>query len=176
MKRYSLYASMVVIGMIWSGGSLFAADAKASKSSLFESPSAKEILAKDKLLPATKHSMPQGCVKSDDKSIKLGKILFNDYNNKNHKFKEFPDKKEFGNCIACHKIEKGEGYGNVGPDLSGYRKHFVESGVRTHEWIYQKIADPRIDDLATQMTINKTNKLLNEEEICNIMSYMLADK
>lgn len=173
MKRYSLCASIAMVGMFLGAAHLSAAE---SKSSLFESPDAKEILAKDKLLPATKYTMPQGCVKSDEESIKLGKILFSDYNNKNHKFKEFPDGKEFGNCIACHQIEKGNGYGNIGPDLSGYRKHFVESGVRSHEWIYQKIADSRIDNPNTQMTINQTNKLLNEQEICNIMSYMLADK
>ena len=158
MKRYSLYASIAVMGMFCCTAHLCAAE---NKLSLFESPDAKEILAKDKLLPATKHAMPQGCVKSDEESIKLGKILFNDYNNKNHKFKEFPDEKEFGNCIACHQIEKGNGYGNIGPDLSGYRKNFVESGVRTHEWIYQKIADPRVDTPNTQMRRNEKNEWMN---------------
>lgn len=177
MKKHGFYVSMLTIGVMLIGGySAVAADTKTSASPLFESSDAKSIIAKDALASAAKHSMPNGCVSNDPKSIQLGKILFNDYNNKNHKFKEFPDKKEFGNCVACHNIEGASGYGNIGPDLTGYRKHFIESGVRTQEWAYQKIADPRVDDPATKMTINKTNGLLNEQEICNIMSYMLADK
>lgn len=146
------------------------------KVSLFESPDAKAILVKDALKPPQKHQMPAGCITNDAKSIELGRILFNDYSNKGHKFKQFADGKEFGNCVACHNIEKGAGYGNVGPDLTAYRKNFVDSKARNHEWIFEKIADPRIDNPKTQMTINKTNGLLSDREICDIMSYLLSDK
>lgn len=178
MKKHALIVSAFAVGAMWIGGCAELPEAKtaAPTPSLFESPNASAIIAKDLLAPATKHTMPQGCVSNNPETIKLGKILFNDYSNKNHKFKEFPDGKDFGNCVACHNVEKGVGYGNVGPDLSAYRKNFVESGVRNHEWIYQKIADPRIDNPNTQMTINKTNGLLNEQEVCQVMSYLLADK
>lgn len=166
MKKSMLCA--LVLGSICVGG--------LHAGSLYESPDAKKIIAKDSLAAPQKFTMPKSCVKNDAKTIQLGKILFNDYNNKNHKFKEFADGKEFGNCVACHNIENADGYGNIGPDLTKYNELFVKSGIRTHEWIYQKIADSRIDNPHTQMTINKTNGLLNDEEICQVLSYVLADK
>lgn len=176
MKKNRRTLSMVALGVMFFGSCLHAADKNPSNTALFESPDAKAIVAKDKLLPAMQHAMPQGCVTNDAKSIELGKILFNDYGNKNHKFKQFPDKKDFGNCVACHNIEGANGYGNIGPDLSAYNDNFILTGIRTHEWIYQKIADARVDNPLTGMTINKTNALLNEQEICHIMSYMLSKK
>lgn len=133
------------------------------------------ILQKDKLKPATKFEMPNGCVSVDAKAIENGRILFNYLSNDSGKFG--PDtKKQFGNCIACHEIEKGDGYGNIGPSLKEYNKNYIKSGARTHAWVYQKIADPRIDNPDSVMTVNLTTKLLSEREICDIVSYIVSDK
>lgn len=150
--------------------------AESTQGALFESPEAHSIIAKDALPAATKFSMPQGCVSKNPKDIHLGKIMFNDFGNKNHKYKEFPKGKSFGNCVACHNIENADGHGNIGPDLTQYNEVFVKTGARTPEWIFQKRADPRIDNPDTLMTINKTNSLLSTQEICQIISYLVADK
>ncbi|MDY0121245.1 MAG: sulfur oxidation c-type cytochrome SoxX [Sulfurimonas sp.] len=172
MRKTVLCVSALVLGTISMGG----LHASSVKGTLYESPDAKEIIKKDSLPAATKFTMPKGCVTKNPKDIHLGKILFNDFGNKNHKFKEFPNKKSFGNCVACHNIEQADGHGNIGPDLTQYRQNFVASGARDHQWIFQKIADPRIDNEHTLMTINKTNNLLNDKEICQIISYIVADK
>ena len=133
------------------------------------------ILLKDALKPPTKYVMPAGCVSADSKAVENGKILFNNLNNASGKFG--PDtKKLYGNCIACHEIENGEGYGNIGPSLKDYNTNFIKSGARSYEWVYQKIADARIANPETVMTINLTSGLLNEREVCDLMSYVVSQK
>jgi sulfur-oxidizing protein SoxX len=84
--------------------------------------------------------------------------------------------KQYGNCVACHNIEGAKGAGNIGPDLTGYKKHFVDSGARNHQFVYQKIADARIDNPDTHMTINLTTKLFTPREVCDITSYIVSPK
>ena len=135
-----------------------------------------EMLKKDAILPPTKYAMPVNCVSSSKESIEEGNIIFNNLNNANGKFKQYDTKKQFGNCIACHEIEKGDGYGNVGPSLKDYANTYVKSGARTHEWVYQKISDPRIDNHDTVMTVNLATGLMSEKEICSIVSYLVSPK
>lgn len=141
-----------------------------------ESPSAGAILQKDLLAAPAVHVMPKGCVSSDPKVVEEGKIFFNELNNKSGKFAQYGKDQEFGNCVACHQIEKANGYGNIGPDLSNYHENFIKSGGRTTEFVYQKIADARIDNPETVMTINLTTKLLTEQQVCSIVSYIVSDK
>ena len=135
-----------------------------------------ELLKKDAIKPAKRFKMPAKCVSTAPEDIETGRILFNNLNNANGQFKQYDTKKLFGNCIACHQIEKGEGYGNIGPNLSNYNETFVKTGARTHEWMYQKISDPRIDHHETVMTVNLTTGLMNEKEICDLVSYIVSDK
>ena len=44
------------------------------------------------------------------------------------------------------------------------------------QYVYQKIADPRVDNPNTNMTVNLATKLFNEKEICDITSYVLSIK
>ncbi|HIP20197.1 MAG TPA: sulfur oxidation c-type cytochrome SoxX, partial [Sulfurimonas sp.] len=84
--------------------------------------------------------------------------------------------KQYGNCVACHNIEGARGAGNIGPDLTGYKATFVDSGVRDNKFVFQKIADPRIDNPDTHMTVNLTTKLFTPAEICDITSYIVSPK
>jgi L-cysteine S-thiosulfotransferase len=150
------------------------------ESTKFESPDALAMLNSDLLGAAKLFAMPSGCVKSDAKSIERGRLFFNELNNDSNvssKYaQEYPKSKQFGNCVACHQIEKSNGHGNIGPDLSKYNENYVKSGARTHAWMFQKIADPRTDNPTTSMTVNLATKLMNESEVCDIVSYIVSEK
>lgn len=173
--RKSLSASLLL------GCALFAAD----YSSVVENPNASKIIDKDLLAPAKEYKMPAGCISNDPDAIARGKFIFHNLNGK--KAKQTPPKglskknakgkpKQYGNCVACHNIEGAKGAGNIGPDLTNYKKFIIDTGARTHQFVYQKIADARIDNPETHMTINLTTKLFNEREICDITSYIVAPK
>lgn len=157
----------------------------ADLSQAIESPDATAILKKDALPAPTVYKMPEGCVTDDPSAIERGKYIFHNLNGKDAK--ENPpagldrklangDPKQYGNCVACHNIEGAKGYGNIGPDLSNYKGLFMDSGARKAEFVYQKIADARIDNPTTHMTINMTNGLMNEREVCDLASYIIAVK
>lgn len=162
-------------------GSLFAAD----YSGIIEKPNASKLIEKDLLAPAKVFKMPKGCITTDADAIARGAFIFHNLNGK--KAKQNPPKglskknadgkeKQYGNCVACHNIEGAIGGGDIGPDLTGYKDMFMATGVRDNQYVYQKIADARIDNADTHMTINLTTKLFNEREICDITSYIVAPK
>jgi sulfur-oxidizing protein SoxX len=163
------------------GASLFATD----YSKIIESPDATKIIEKDKLAPAKVYKMPKGCISTNADVVARGAYIFHNLNGKKAKAK--PPKglskknakgkpKQYGNCVACHNIEGARGAGNIGPDLSKYYKNFIATKVRDNKFVYQKIADPRIDNPKTHMTVNLTTKLFNEREICDIASYIVIKK
>jgi len=84
--------------------------------------------------------------------------------------------KQYGNCVACHDIEGAKGPGNVGPDLHHYKEHFIDSGARSYQYVYQQIADARVHNLKTHMTINLTTHLFTPKEICEMTSYVVSEK
>jgi L-cysteine S-thiosulfotransferase len=172
----------VLVAAVFIGCSfdLIASAASADDSAKFESPDGQKILNSDLLGAPNRFAAPSGCVKSDVKSIERGRLFFNELNNDSNvssKYaQEYPKSKQFGNCVACHQIEKSNGHGNIGPDLSKYNENYVKSGARTHAWMFQKIADPRIDNPHTSMTVNLATKLMNESEVCDIVSYIVSEK
>jgi len=161
--------------------SVFAAD----YSGVIQKPNASKLIEKD-LLPAAKaYTMPTNCVTSNPESIARGAFIFHNLNGK--KAKKNPPKglarknakgkpKQYGNCVACHNIEGARGAGNIGPDLTGYKSMFIDSGARDNKFVFQKIADPRIDNKDTHMTVNLTTKLFTPQEICDITSYIVSPK
>ncbi|QOP45509.1 sulfur oxidation c-type cytochrome SoxX [Sulfurimonas paralvinellae] len=184
MKRTVMMSLLV-------GASLFATD----YSKVIEHPDASKMIEKDLLAPPKTYTMPAGCITNDPDAIARGKYIFNNLNGK--KAKKNPPKglsrkqmkpgktylpgqkipaKQYGNCVACHNIEGAKGAGNIGPDLTGYKKNFIDSGARDYQFVYQKIADARIDNPDTHMTINLTTKLFTPREICDITSFIVAPK
>ncbi len=53
---------------------------------------------------------------------------------------------------------------------------FIDTKVRDAQFVYQKIADARIDNPKTHMTINLTTKLFDESEICDLTAYVMSVK
>jgi sulfur-oxidizing protein SoxX len=153
------------------------------------------MIQKDLLAPAKTYTMPAGCVTTDADAIARGAFMFHNLNGKKAKGKlpkgisrkqmvagktylpgdKIPAK-QYGNCVACHNIEGARGAGNIGPDLTDYKENFIDSGARDHQFVYQKIADARIDNPDTHMTINLTTKLFTPREICDITSFVVAPK
>ncbi|HEX5670101.1 MAG TPA: sulfur oxidation c-type cytochrome SoxX [Sulfuricurvum sp.] len=157
----------------------------ADLSSVIEIPDATAILVKD-ALPAPKlYTMPQGCISDSPAAIARGKYIFHNLNGKDTKepapeglAKILPNGKEkqYGNCVACHNIEGAKGYGDIGPDLTNYKALYMDSGVRNGQSMYQQIADPRLDNPKTHMTVNLANGLFTEREVCDLASYVAAKK
>ncbi len=160
-----------------------------------EVPDASKIIKKDQLKPPHKWVMPKGCITTDANTIAIGKYIFHNLNGKKAKAKPpkglskkqmKPGKtykpgdkippKQYGNCVACHNIEGAVGAGNIGPDLHNYKKHFIDTKVRNYQYVYQQIADSRIHNKDSRMTINLTTGLFTPEEICAITSYIVSDK
>jgi len=171
--------------------SLFAAD----YSGVIEKPDASKMIKKDLLAPAKTFTMPAGCVTTDADAIARGSFMFHNLNGKKAKGKlpkglskkqMKPGKtylpgdkipaKQYGNCVACHNIEGAKGGGDIGPDLTGYKDMFMATGVRDNQFVFQKIADPRVDNADTHMTVNLTTKLFTTREICDITSYIVSPK
>ena len=154
----------------------------------YEMPDASKMIEKDKLAAPKKYTMPKGCISTDPEVIARGEYIFHNLNGKKAKKKppkglaKFVTKngkkkpKQYGNCVACHNIEGAKGGGNIGPDLSNYKAMFIDTKARDYQFVFQKIADPRIDNPQTHMTVNLTTKLFNEREICDIASYVVSDK
>lgn len=159
----------------------------------YEMPDASKMIKKDALAKPTKYIMPKGCISTDAEAIARGEYIFHNLNGK--KAKKAPPKglakfiekkgkdgkvikkpKQYGNCVACHNIDGAKGAGNIGPDLTGYKEKFINTKTRDNQFVFQKIADARIDNPQTHMTINLTTKLFTEREICDIASYIVAEK
>lgn len=145
---------------------------------------ASQIVANDLFPEATRYAMPATCDLNDKDSIARGEYMFHNINSQNAKgtipkgllVGDGYSIKEYGNCVACHNIENAHAPGNIGPSLVDYKKIFIDSGVRNTEFLYQKIADSRIDNLKTHMTINLTTGLNTEQEICDYTAYILSNK
>lgn len=154
----------------------------------YEMPDATKIIEKDLLKPATKFAMPKSCKLDDPDAMARGKFIFHNLNGQKAKgtppkgLAKFIEKngkkqpKQYGNCVACHNIEGAVGGGNIGPDLTNYKAIFVDTKVRDVAFVYQKIADPRVDNPTTHMTVNLTTGLFSESEICDLTAYVMSKK
>jgi sulfur-oxidizing protein SoxX len=154
----------------------------------YDMPSASKLIEKDLLKAPKKYTMPKSCKLDSLDAIARGEYIFHNLNGKKAKAKppkgltKFITKngkkkpKQFGNCVACHNIEGAKGAGNIGPDLSKYKELFIDTKARDAQFVYQKIADPRVDNSKTHMTVNLTTGLFNESEICDLTAYVMADK
>jgi len=159
----------------------------------YDMPDASKMIKKDLFAGATKYKMPKSCNLKDVGAIARGEYIFHNLNGKkakkkppagldkyvykklkSGKLKKKP--KQYGNCVACHNIEGARGAGNIGPSLKGYKAMFLETQVRDAQFVYQKIADPRVDNTNTHMTVNLTTKLMNEQEICDLTAYVISEK
>lgn len=183
--KYLAYATL----FLSASASITAADLTKA----YDMPDASEMIKKDLFAGATTYTMPKSCDLTDVGAIARGEFIFHNLNGKKAKkippaglakFTETKGKdgkvtkkpKQYGNCVACHDIEGAKGAGNIGPSLTSYKAFFLDTKVRDAQFVYQKIADPRVDKENTHMTVNLTTKLMNEQEICDLTAYVVADK
>jgi len=188
MTSYKLKLALVASAILFTSVS---ANELASAVSM---PDATKQLKKDAIGKPTTYKMPSNCVSSNKRSIQRGKFFFHNLSGKTIKgankdvakslgidlkdkrkdlMKPYGGWKPFGNCVACHNTPGAVGAGNIGPDLTNYKKYFIQSGTRSNEWVYQKVADPRVDSPMTHMPIGlTTGRLFNEKEVCDIVSYL----
>ncbi len=167
--------------------------AAADLTKAYDMEDASKIIEKDLFAGATTYIMPKSCNLTDKGAIARGEYIFHNLNGElakenppaglakviEKKGKDGKVKKEFkqyGNCVACHDIEGAKGGGNIGPSLTSYKALFLDTKARDAQFVYQKIADPRVDNSNTHMTVNLTTKLMNEQEICDLTAYVVADK
>ena len=151
----------------------------------YDMPDASKIVKDDLIPAATKFTMSKDCKLDDLESIARGEYMFHNLNSKNDKKENLPkgmkapkdgEVKAYGNCVACHNIENAIGGGTVGPPLTNYKANFIDTKVRDAQFVYQKIADPRIDMKTTAMTINLTSKMFDESEVCDVTAYVMQVK
>jgi sulfur-oxidizing protein SoxX len=158
----------------------------------YDMPDASKLIEKDLFAGATTYKIPKSCDLTDTGAIARGEYMFHNLNGAKGKnppagLARFVEKKgkdgkvqkspkQYGNCVACHDIEGAKGAGNIGPNLTSYKAFFLDTKVRDAQFVYQKIADPRVDKENTHMTVNLTTGLFNEQEICDYTAYVISEK
>ena len=189
MNRSMKFFTLVIGAIAISSVTVFATDLTKA----YDMPDASKLIEKDLLAKPIKFTMPKSCNLNDAEAIKRGAFFFHNLNGKKAKAPapkgvvKFIEKKtkdgktkkvpkQYGNCVACHNVEGAKGAGNIGPDLTGYKATFIDSKARDAQFVYQKIADARIDNPKTHMTINLTTKLFTSSEICDLTAYVMSDK
>ena len=75
----------------------------------------------------------------------------------------------WGNCIACHSLPGGHEGGNIGPSLSEYAKRNMPL-----DYTFQRIWDVRAFNPNAFMPIYGPNKVLTEQEIRDVMAFLMA--
>lgn len=75
----------------------------------------------------------------------------------------------WGNCIACHSLPGGHEGGNIGPSLSDYGKRNMPLA-----YTFQRIWDNRVLSPSAFMPIYGPNKVLTDQEIRDVMAYLMA--
>lgn len=77
---------------------------------------------------------------------------------------------QMGNCAACHCADGVKGCGNIGPSLTKYKKELGEQ--RTREWLFQKIADARMDNPESVMPPTLSTNTLKPEEAVDVVEFL----
>lgn len=77
---------------------------------------------------------------------------------------------QLGNCAACHCADGVKGCGNIGPSLIKYKKELGEQ--RTRDWLFQKIADARVDNPDSVMPPTLSTNTLKPEEAVDVVEFL----
>jgi len=93
-----------------------------------------------------------------------------DYSASAKKGEKIFNNKKKGNCAACHCTAGTKGCGDIGPSLHKYKSEL--GSQRAHDWIYQKISDPRMDNPDTVMPPSLPTKTLKPEEVADVVAYL----
>jgi len=83
--------------------------------------------------------------------------------------KEVAFDRKKGNCLACHAIEGGESPGDIGPPLLAMQARFPDRAkLRAQIW------DPQVANPDTRMPPFGKHKIVSEQDIDNIVDFLLT--
>jgi Cytochrome c. len=99
------------------------------------------------------------------------KVLDGQLNGNAAKGKQIAQARNRGNCLACHVMPGGSQPGSRGPDLS----HFGSTGRSAAE-TYAMVWDMRTVNPETLMPPFGTNEILTDQELRDVVAFLLSSK
>lgn len=118
--------------------------------------------------PCLSYSLPCGKA-ATRKPVK--KALEGPLNGNAEKGKQVAFARNRGNCLACHVMPGGSQPGSRGPDLS----HYGSSG-RSEAETYAMVYDMRTINPETLMPPIGTNDILTDQELRDVVAFLLSSK
>ena len=118
--------------------------------------------------PCLSYSLP--CGKAATRKP-LKKALEGPLNGNAVKGKQIAQARDRGNCLACHVMPGGSQPGSRGPDLS----RFGSSG-RNEAEAYAMVFDMRTVNPETLMPPIGTNDILTDQELRDVVAFLLSSK
>ena len=118
--------------------------------------------------PCLSYSLPCGKA-ATRKPVK--KALEGPLNGNAEKGKQIAQARDRGNCLACHVMPGGSQPGSRGPDLS----RFGSSG-RNEAEAYAMVFDMRTVNPETLMPPIGTNDILTDQELRDVVAFLLSSK
>jgi len=118
--------------------------------------------------PCLSYSLPCGKA-ATRKPVK--KALEGPLNGNAEKGKQVAFARNRGNCLACHVMPGGSQPGSRGPDLS----HYGSSG-RNEAETYAMVYDMRTINPETLMPPIGTNDILTDQELRDVVAFLLSSK
>ncbi|PWB39365.1 MAG: sulfur oxidation c-type cytochrome SoxX [Rhodocyclales bacterium] len=118
--------------------------------------------------PCLSYSLPCGklATRKPEKKDLVGPL-----NGNAAKGKQIAQARNRGNCLACHVMPGGSQPGSRGPDLS----HFSSTGRSAAE-AYAMVWDMRTVNPETLMPPFGTNEILTDQELRDVVAFLLSSK
>lgn len=155
MKRFVLFAAVLQ-------GLTFAGTAAA------QTAAAPQAAPGYPAYPCLSYSLPCGklATRKPEKKDLVGPL-----NGNAAKGKQIAQARNRGNCLACHVMPGGSQPGSRGPDLS----HFGSTGRSAAE-AYAMVWDMRTVNPETLMPPFGTNEILTDQELRDVVAFLLSSK
>lgn len=118
--------------------------------------------------PCLSYSLPCGKLPT---RRPMQKALAGPLNGNAAKGKQIAQARDRGNCLACHVMPGGSQPGSRGPDLS----HFGSTGRSAAE-AYAMVWDMRTVNPETLMPPFGTNEILTDQELRDVVAFLLSSK
>lgn len=76
-------------------------------------------------------------------------------------------RRDKGYCVICHQLPSEKWPGTVGVSLTGFKRHNYDDSK-----VYQQIFDPRVNNPNSAMPPYGTNRILNDQEIRDLVAFL----
>ncbi len=140
-------------------------------SALRGNPADAATAQKVQALAVASHVYPEGGITVGD--WKKGEALAKEGAGYRMGPKQDDNKKMGGNCYACHQMDlKVSAHGTIGPTLTGFGKNRGNT-PETQKYVYEVIYNAHAYFPCTNMPRFGANGFLNQEQIADLMAYVL---